>query len=539
MQPAPDTAPLDQLLAAVTELRAGILTEAEPTLSAWRAAITDPDFLRSAENLAHFLALRRRDLTELQRELSTLGLSSLGRGSRRVLPNLEAVLASLQAIAGVARTVAYPSSSSHGDGERLARLRTAQLFGPDPGGPVTRIMVTLDERVRADVDQYVDLISAGADVARLNAAHGTPDVWAEQVAVWRVAAARCGRAGTVEFDLSGPKVRVAAVDRDEDRSKRLSIGDRFVLCDGTPAGWSRWEDTARAHAAPNFPGLLQDLVCCNTVHYDDGVLSAIVVETSPEAALLEVTNAAEDGVRLRVSKGLNFSGVELRLPVLGPQDAEALDFAAAHADVIGLSFVQRPEDVVRLQRELEARCGGRTLPGVVLKIETELGVHNLPRLIVQAGARQPVGVMIARGDLALDVGFERLAELQEEIVELCRAAHAPVVWATQVFENLVKKGRPTRAEASDATLGQQAQCVMLNKGPHQLEAVRLLNGILRRIDRLWTDGAQRLAALDAWLESQELAPFEVPSHDQGGSAAEGEPAGGTTLEPTATLTRGS
>jgi pyruvate kinase len=317
--------------------------------------------------------------------------------TRRVMPNLEAALASSQAIAGIEWTAIHPYPAAHGEGERLAQRRTERLFGTDTGGPKTRIMVTLDEKARADVETYVELLSSGADVARLNGAHGSPEVWGEHAAAWRVAASRCGRAGTVQLDLSGPKCRVTAIDGDTERSKRLVAGDRFVLCDGTKGSWKRWNDVARIRAAPSFPHLLRDLRCCNTVHYDDGALTATVIDTADDAVLLEVRRAAEDGVRLRVSKGLDFPGVELRLPVLGPSDAEALDFAAAHADVIGLSFVQRPEDVLHLQRELDARCGGRSLPGVVLKIETELGVRNLPRLIVQAGMRQPVGVMIARG----------------------------------------------------------------------------------------------------------------------------------------------
>lgn len=91
------------------------------------------------------------------------------------------------------------------------------------------------------------------------------------------------------------------------------------------------------------------------------------------------------------------------------------------------------------------------------------------------------GVMIARGDLAVESGFERLAEVQEEILWLCEAAHVPVIWATQVLESLAKEGLPSRAEITDAAMGHRAECVMLNKGPHMLAAVRVLDDILRRM----------------------------------------------------------
>lgn len=501
----PDVLPT---VVAMRCLRAEILAEAEPLAGHWLSAIADPKFAASAANLAHFLALRQRDVTLLQRELSQLGLSSLGRCSSRVRANLDAVLASLELIAGVEATCEHPPPNAHSVGEELLRERTEHLFGADPGGPTTRIMVTLDETAACDVDEYGELIAAGADVARLNAAHGDVDLWSEMAATWRAAAQRQGRSTVVQIDLSGPKCRIVSVDGQ--RSKRLRKGHRFILRHPEVTAPSSWEDGARASAVPAFPELLEQLQPGQVVHYDDGKLHAIVLGSLPGAALLEVREACDEGVRLREEKGLNFPDVELELPILGPDDEAALDFAAREADVVGLSFVQRPEDIVEVQRRLAERLGDRPLPGFVLKIETRLAVRNLPRLIVQAGGRQPVGVMIARGDLALEIGFERLAEVQEEIVELCRAAHVPVVWATQVLEGLVKEHMPTRAETSDASLAQQAQCVMLNKGPHQVDAVRLLDGILRRIDRLWSGGAQRLSVIEAWGAPQAVVPLTAP-----------------------------
>ena len=107
----------------------------------------------------------------------------------------------------------------------------------------------------------------------------------------------------------------------------------------------------------------------------------------------------------------------------------------------------------------------------MLKIETRLGVQNLPQLIVEAAGRRPLAVMIARGDLAVELGFGRMSEMQEEILWLCDAAHVPVIWATQVLDNFVSEGGPTRAEATDAAMSQRAECVMLNKGPYLVEAV--------------------------------------------------------------------
>jgi pyruvate kinase len=106
--------------------------------------------------------------------------------------------------------------------------------------------------------------------------------------------------------------------------------------------------------------------------------------------------------------------------------------------------------------------------------------------------------MIARGDLAVEVGYERLAEIQEEILWLCEAAHVPVIWATQVLETLVKKGIPSRAEMTDAAMGERAECVMLNKGPYIAEAVTILDDVLQRMQAHQIKKSPQLRALNSW-----------------------------------------
>jgi pyruvate kinase len=156
-----------------------------------------------------------------------------------------------------------------------------------------------------------------------------------------------------------------------------------------------------------------------------------------------------------------------------------LSFVATHADVVELSFINSDQDVVSLQQQL-ASLGGRQ-PAIVLKIETRRGFENLPDLVLTAMRGPCCGVMIARGDLAVECGFERLAEVQEEILWICEAAHVPVIWATQVLETLAQNGLPSRAEITDAAMGRRAECVMLNKGPYVVSAVEVLDDILRRM----------------------------------------------------------
>ena len=120
--------------------------------------------------------------------------------------------------------------------------------------------------------------------------------------------------------------------------------------------------------------------------------------------------------------------------------------------------------------------------GVVLKIENQQAFENLPLLLLEAMRHHVAfGVMIARGDLAVECGWERLVEIQEEVLWMCEAAHVPVIWATQVLEGLMQNGIPSRAEVTDAGLAARAECVMLNKGPYVVEAVRVLDDIMRRM----------------------------------------------------------
>jgi pyruvate kinase len=185
------------------------------------------------------------------------------------------------------------------------------------------------------------------------------------------------------------------------------------------------------------------------------------------------------GQELRADKGINLPESSLRLAALTAKDLEDLSFVAEHADVVELSFANSAQDVELLLRHL-ARLGSRQ-PAIVLKIETRRGFENLPDMLLTAMRAPCCGVMIARGDLAVECGFERLAEVQEEILWICEAAHVPVIWATQVLETLAKEGMASRAEITDAAMGHRAECVMLNKGPHVLSAVRVLDDILRRM----------------------------------------------------------
>jgi pyruvate kinase len=145
--------------------------------------------------------------------------------------------------------------------------------------------------------------------------------------------------------------------------------------------------------------------------------------------------------------------------------------------------VQRSEDIELLQQELNKRFGAMICrPAIVARIEIEIAVANLPELIIHAAGKQSFGVMIARGDLAVQIGYQRLTEIQEEILWLCEAAHVPLIWATQVLESLVKNGIPSRGEMTDAAMAERAECVMLNKGAFVGKSIAILDDVFTRME---------------------------------------------------------
>ncbi|SIR33745.1 pyruvate kinase [Pontibacter lucknowensis] len=234
-----------------------------------------------------------------------------------------------------------------------------------------------------------------------------------------------------------------------------------------------------AHIACTLPEVFSRVKAGQPILFDDGKIAGTIMEVNEDNLLVKITEAKESGSRLLYDKGINLPETKLNLEGLTQQDRKNLAFVAKHADAVSLSFVNQPEMVEALHRELKELRAPQL--GIMLKIETKEGFRNLPRLLLTVMKNHPAGVMIARGDLAVECGWERLAEVQEEILWLSEAAHIPVVWATQVLESLSKKGRPSRAEITDAAMSQRADCVMLNKGPYVLRAIELLDDILKRM----------------------------------------------------------
>ena len=563
-------------------------------------------YRESARNLLHYLALRGQDIRPLQKRLTSLGLSSLGRSEAHVLATVDAVWNALHHLAqrNLPRRDVMETPIDIGVGKHLLDRHTEALLGPKPDDRNARVMVTLPSEAAQDPELPRALLEAGMNCARINCAHDDIAHGSRMITHLRSAQRDLGKPCKLLMDLAGPKLRTGPVSfraqvvkwkpRRNDYGHitspasicltppgvtmeirpgtthlpvpshwlaKVRVGDRIEFVDARGArrflwvvgedGDYRWAEAVRtAYVTPGtklhltrsdgatdreseqsalvdnlptmnqaltlrigdpifltrtsqsdaldryeeceeqdsnpprigctLPEIFDDVRPGERIWFDDGKIGGLIETVNSQEILVRVTHAPSVGAKLRGDKGINLPDSSLTLPALTAKDLSDLPFIAAHADLVGYSFVRSAADVVELEDRL-AQLGGDSL-GIVLKIETRRAFEELPSLLLAAMRSPCDGVMIARGDLAIECGYERLAEVQEQILWVCEAAHVPVIWATQVLENLAKDGQPSRAEISDAAIGQRAECVMLNKGPHIVQAVQTLANILRRME---------------------------------------------------------
>lgn len=616
MAPPPTSSISASLEPLALELRS--LREAMLAFESAHAAATNataPGYRASARNLLHYLAMRRQDLRSLQSRLAALGLSSLGRSEACALFSIDAVLEVIDRLRGHVPTIAVEEAPCDlSSGIRLLDTHAREVFGPEPHGRSTRIMVTMPGEAAVDYTLIRHLLETGMDCMRINCAHDEPAAWKSMIEHLRHASAALGRHCSVLMDLAGPKLRTGdveagpavrkvkptrdawgavlapatvwltsarapveapsaaaaatlrvdpewlaavrtgeaitfldararqralqAVDRDQggiwaelqrtayftnetllERADPAAEGPRQTAVSGIPtregviivrpgdilvltrdvsAGRGPTFDSAHQLLSParvpcTLPEVFSGVRPGEKVCLDDGQVVGVAESVSISEIRVRVQRTPPQGARLRADKGINLPESGLELPAMTARDRANFEFVTDHADLVGLSFVNRESDVLDIIERLKAKSGAP--PGLILKIETQRALARLPALLLSAMRYPRIGVMIARGDLAVECGYERLAEAQEEILWICEAAHCPSIWATQVLETLAKQGIPSRAEITDAAMGHRAECVMLNKGPHIQQAVHVLDDILKRMESHQTKKRAMLRAL--------------------------------------------
>ena len=420
--------------------------------------------IASAKNLLHYMALRNIDIRDIQNKLHLKGLSSLTSSEGHVLSQLVAVLNRISDVPVPieGEMIDYFSAT------RKRVKRSTALFGKSKNSNIPSIMVTFDTELADDVAMVKQLLYSGMNVARINCAHDNEAIWSEMVRNIKKAVNSTGIPCKIYMDLAGPKIRT--VIHGEGSKFQLKKNKHFIL-----------SGIENSSSEPNSifcseSGIINQLKEGERVLFDDGAIETVIQKMVNGNAFLKVIRNSKKSIK--EGKGINFPESKLNIASLTPFDIQCLPFIVKHADMVGFSFVREPADLNSLQLYLNKISNDP--PHIILKIETLDAVNNLPALLLQGMKEEFFGVMIARGDLAVEIGIERLSEIQDEILWICEAAHTPAIWATQVLESMNKSGFASRSEATDAARSAMAECVMINKGSHLIEVIESLRDILKR-----------------------------------------------------------
>jgi pyruvate kinase len=326
----------------------------------------------------------------------------------------------------------------------------------------TKIVCTLGP-ASSSPERIEELIEAGMDVVRINFSHGIHETHGVTIANVRATAERLRRPVAVIVDLQGPKIRVGALPE----PIKLVAGETVVFA---PEG-----EHEGLEIPTTYPGLAADLAEGDVVLLADGLMELCVLNASPPRVAMRVVH----GGTLTSNKGINLPGVRVSVPCLTEKDLRDLEFALQQdVDYIALSFVREESDVLDLKSRIPDDG-----PPVVVKIEKGLALDNLQPIMDAAAA-----VMVARGDLGVELPFERVPLAQKRMIQLANLASRPVITATQMLESMIENPRPTRAEASDVAnaIIDGTDAVMLSAetaiGRYPIEAVRAMVRIAEEIE---------------------------------------------------------
>jgi pyruvate kinase len=427
-----------------------------------------PQHRKSAINLLDYLVFRSENIYELQESLHAHGLSSLASSESHI----KAQLSNVMKLLGDKQ----PTSDflNFQDGLNELQQNAVYLFGKQPANNIPFIMMTIDSEFADDAEYIAALLTNGIHIARINCAHDDESIWIAMVKNIKEASVKTGLPCRIYMDLAGPKIRTQIIGKGHESGKlEVELDEEIWLFE---PNYQPPKHTKAINCT--LPNIVKCLQKGHRVLFDDGLFEAVVEEVAENSAQLKITRISAKKPFIKAEKGINFPDTSFHVNPLTQYDLKCLLFVVEHADMLGFSFVNKAADIAELHAQL-ALLNQPDFP-IIAKIETNEAVNNLPSLLLEGMRKKSFGVMIARGDLAVEIGFERLSEIQDEILWICEAAHTPVIWATQVLESLNKQGLATRGEVTDAAHAALAECVMLNKGSHTTKVLKSLLDILSR-----------------------------------------------------------
>ncbi|MDC9580913.1 pyruvate kinase PykF [Xenorhabdus sp. PR6a] len=335
----------------------------------------------------------------------------------------------------------------------------------------TKIVCTIGPKTESE-EKLTELLNAGMNVMRLNFSHGDYEEHGHRIKNIRAVAAKTGKKAAILLDTKGPEIRTMKLEGGNDVS--LTAGQTFTFTtDKSVIG-------NQERVAVTYAGLPEDLNPGNTVLVDDGLLAMTVKETTATEVICEVLNNGDLGE----NKGVNLPNVSINLPALAEKDKQDLIFGCEQGvDFIAASFIRKRSDVLEIREHLKAHQGEHIQ--IISKIENQEGLTNFDEILEASD-----GIMVARGDLGVEIPVEEVIFAQKMMIEKCNAARKVVITATQMLDSMIKNPRPTRAEAGDVAnaILDGTDAVMLSgesaKGKYPVEAVSIMATICERTDRV-------------------------------------------------------
>ncbi len=463
-----NTDPIEQIKQQLIEIEKKMLFETDNRQSVFKEI--HPQQKLAAQNMIHYLTLRNEDIRDLQDLLHVHGLSSLTSSESHIHRQVQSILQRLGKI--------YSSNEldlcSFMYNREQIKQKSSSLFGKKNDDTTPNIMVTFDTSFSDNYALIKNLLQNGMNVARINCAHDDEATWSKMIQQLKRAFRHTGLTCKIYMDLAGPKIRTQLIGKGKNKGK-VKVEEGQLLWLAEDASSFKADDIV---ISPNEAGIITMLKKGERVFIDDGIIKAEIESIINNRAAIRIVRISSDKHQIKADKGINFPDSEISIPPLTEFDKSCLPFICEHADLVGYSFVRKKSDLSGLQKALKEISSAP--PDIIIKIETPEAVKNLPGLLICGMKQKTFGVMIARGDLAVEIGFERMGEIQEEILWICESAHVPVIWATQVLETLNKSGIATRSEITDASHAAMAECVMINKGDHIIKVIETLKDILHR-----------------------------------------------------------
>ncbi|WP_336803364.1 pyruvate kinase PykF [Erwinia aphidicola] len=335
----------------------------------------------------------------------------------------------------------------------------------------TKIVCTIGPKTESE-EMLTNLLDAGMNVMRLNFSHGNYEEHGQRITNLRNVMSKSGHQAAILLDTKGPEIRTMKLEGGNDAS--LKAGQTFTFTtDQSVIGNTNT-------VAVTYPGFAADLKIGNTVLVDDGLIGMEVTEVTESTVVCKVLNNGDLGE----NKGVNLPGISIQLPALAEKDKRDLIFGCEQGvDFVAASFIRKRSDVIEIREHLKAH-GGEHIQ-IISKIENQEGLNNFDEILDASD-----GIMVARGDLGVEIPVEEVIFAQKMMIKKCNRARKVVITATQMLDSMIKNPRPTRAEAGDVAnaILDGTDAVMLSgesaKGKYPLESVTIMATICERTDRV-------------------------------------------------------